>query len=386
MLCCLSVLFHVGCGGGSSNTAKVSKLAKRAFVVVDNPVALTDIIDILDATKDQFSTFTIALSVSHATLVQPGASGTTLIFGSGNNGLDIVDNTKEALANSAAITLAGATESMVETSDAKTIYAAVRSTSQVYIIDVANASVISTSITVPSVRRLALSHNNSKLLAFSDNSDSLNVITFSTSSPTGDHTGPATVSGLDRPFFGVFSSDDSRAYVLNCGPECGGNAASVAMLDMTQDPPTVLSTIPVSAASIALMDSGKLYVAGSMVSASNPTGTGQLTVIDLGSFKAGNPIQIGNGFHSLLSLASNNKLFVGARTCTTKCLSIVDISGGTATIADAPGDVTGIAPIPGRNVVYVTVGGELVIYDTSTSKPQSTQLNIVGTAAGVVAP
>jgi len=388
VLCCLLVIFHLGCGGGSSNTPKVSKLAKRAFVPINTTSVLSsDRIDILDASKDQFTAFTIALSVSRATLVQPGASGTTLIFGSENNGLDIVDNTNEKLSNSAVIQLAGATESMVETSDAKAIYAAVRSTGQIYTIDVANASVISTSITAPSVRRLALSHNNSKLLAFSDNSDSLSVITFSSTSPTGDHSTPSTVSSLDRPSFGVFSSDDSKAYVLNCGPECGGRAASVAMLDMTQDPPKVLSTIPVSGATTALIDSGKLYVAGTMVSSGNPTGTGQLTIIDLGSFTpVGNPIPIGNGFHSLLSLASNNKLFVGARTCTTGCLSIVDLSASTAVIATDPGNVTGIAPIPGRNVAYVTVGGELRIYDTTTSKPQANQLDIVGTAAGVVAP
>lgn len=388
VLCCLLVIFHLGCGGGSSNTPKVSKLAKRAFVIVATRSALaSDIIDILDASKDQFSASTISLSVSGATLVQPGATNTTLVFGSDGSGLDIVDNTKEALSNSAVITLPGTTESMVETSDAKSIYAAVRSTGQIYTIDVAKASVISTSIAVPSVRRLALSHNNSKLLAFSDNSDSLSVITFSSTSPTGNNSTTSTVSGLDRPSFGVFSSDDSKAYVLNCGPECGGRAAGVAILDVTKDPPTVLSTMPVSAATTALIDSGKLYVAGTMVSASNPTGTGQLTIIDLGSFTpVGNPVQIGSGFHSLLSLASNNKLFVGAQTCTTGCLSIVDLSAGTAVIAADPGDVTGIAPIPGRNVVYVTVGGELRIYDTTTSKPQAKQLDIVGTAAGVVAP
>lgn len=387
VLCCLSVILHVGCGGGSSNTPKVSKLAKRAFVPVVTATALGDssTIDIIDATKDQFTLFTIPLTVPQATVVRPGASGTTLVFGS--NVLDIVDNTKETVSNSNVITLAGPTESMVETSDAKSIYAAVRSTSQVYTIDVANATVNSTSITVPSVRRVALSHNNSKLLAFSDNADTLNVITFSSTDPAGAHTGPSIVSGLDRPFFGVFSSDDSKAYVLNCGPECGGRAASVAVLDMTQDPPTVISTLPVPAATVALIDSGKLYVAGTAVSAGNSTGIGQLTIIDLGSFTpVGNPIQIGNGFHSLLSLATNNKLFVGARTCTTGCLSIVDLSGSAATIATDPGDVTGIAPIPGRNVVYVTVGGELRIYDTTTSKPQANQLDIVGTAAGVVAP
>jgi len=385
VLCCLSAILDVGCGGGSSNTPKVSKLAKRAFVVVTSPTAVSDVIDILDASKDQFSAFTITLPISRTTLAQPGANNTTLAFGAGDNAIAIVDNTKEtaqSASNLTAIALPGATESMVETTDAKTIYAAIRSTSQVSVLDVGTFAV-TTNVTVPSVRRLVLAHNNSKLLAFSDNSNSLTVLN------TADNTTTA-VSGFDRPFFAVFSSDDSKAYVLNCGPECGGSAAGVTVLDMTQPSPTPGATVPLPAATTALMDSGKLYVAGTVATVGNSTGTGQLNIIDLGSFTpanpSGGPIQIGNGFHSLVSLAGNNKLFVGAKTCSTGCLSIVDLSAGTAAIDSSPGDVTGIAPIPGRNVVYVTVGGELRMIDTTTSKPQANQLDIVGTAAGVVAP
>ena len=377
VLCCLSVILDLGCGGGSSNTPKVSKLAKRAFVVVSNPAAISDTIDILDATKDRFSPFTIALPISRTTLAQSGANNTTLMFGAFENAIAIVDNAKEttqSASNLNAITLPGATESMVETSDAKTIYAAIRSTSQVSVVDVGTFAV-TTNVSVPSVRRLVLAHNNSKLLAFRDNSNSFTVIN------TADNT-TTTVSGFDRPFFAVFSSDDSKAYVLNCGPECGGTTASVTAVDMTQNPPTAVPgmTVPVAAATAALMDSGNLYVAGT-----DSGGNGHLDVVNLSSFTVSKSIPIGNGFHSLTSLA-NNKLFVGARTCSTGCLSIVDLSAGTAVIDSSPGDVTGIAPIPGRNVVYVTVGGELRMIDTTTSKPQANQLDIVGTAAGVVAP
>jgi hypothetical protein len=64
----------------------------------------------------------------------------------------------------------------------------------------------------------------------------------------------------------------------------------------------------------------------------------------------------------------------------------VDLSAGSAVIDSPAGDVTGIASISGRNAVYVTEGGELRIFDSTTSKPQANQLDIVGTAAGVVAP
>jgi hypothetical protein len=130
-----------------------------------------------------------------------------------------------------------------------------------------------------------------------------------------------------------------------------------------------------------LMDSGNLYVAGT-----DAAGNGHLDIVNLSSFTISKSIPIGNGFHSLLTLASNNKLFVGSRGCGTGCLSIVDLSAGSAVVDTPAGDVTGIAPIPGRNAVYVTEGGELRIFDSTTSKPQTTQLDIVGTAAGVVAP
>jgi hypothetical protein len=386
VLCCLSLILDVSCGGGSSNTPKVSKLAKRAFVVVTSPTNASNVVDILDATKDQFSGFTIPLFGSHATLVQPGASGTTLVFssGTGDNTISLVDNAKETVSNSAPIQLPGITESMVQSSDAKTIYAAVRSTSQVSVVDVASAT-LSTNISVPSVRRVVLAHNNSKLLAFSDNLDTFTVINADNTKACGppDATPPTfpLCGPISRPFYAVFSSDDSKAYVLNCGPECGSGTAGVTIVDMTQNPPTIGATLPVSAATIGLMDSGNLYVAGT-----DAGGNGHLDIVNLSSFTVSKSIPIGNGFHSLLTLATNNKLFVGSRGCSTGCLSIVDLSAGNAVVDTPAGDVTGIASIPGRNAVYVTEGGELRIFDSTTSKPQNNQLDIVGTVAGVVAP
>ena len=49
------------------------------------------------------------------------------------------------------------------------------------------------------------------------------------------------------------------------------------------------------------------------------------------------------------------------------------------------GDVTGIQPINRRNVVYVVQNGELSIYDTTTDKLQTTQVDIIGQAVDVKA-
>ena len=82
--------------------------------------------------------------------------------------------------------------------------------------------------------------------------------------------------------------------------------------------------------------------------------------------------------------APNNKLFIGARTCTGGCLTIVDSSSLSAVVSTAGGSVTGIQPIPERPVVYVVEGGELIIYDSATSQPQSTQIEITGNAQDVI--
>ena len=41
------------------------------------------------------------------------------------------------------------------------------------------------------------------------------------------------VPGFDRPVAAFFNSDDTIAYVVNCGAECGGTQASVQQLNLT---------------------------------------------------------------------------------------------------------------------------------------------------------
>ena len=61
---------------------------------------------------------------------------------------------------------------------------------------------------------------------------------------------------------------------------------------------------------------------------------------------------IGDGYHTRMDLASNNKLFIGAIRCTndsstnTGCLTIYDTGANSAVIDTGKGAVTGIAPLP----------------------------------------
>jgi hypothetical protein len=374
LLCCVVGLVAVlsSCGGGGSSSASSTSGLKKRALVTDAFHGRTVIVD---AARDLLSTSATTGSGSSRMAESPDKKK-TLVFVTSTNSIVLYDNATESL--TAAIAIPASTESFVVAPDNNTVYVAVRNapisgqpSGGVLVLDL-TAQNVSATIAVPAARRVVLSHNGSKLLAFSDGSDSVTVVDTASK-------GKTVVGGFDRPVDGVFSSDDSKAYILSCGPECGGTTAQVTMLDMASNTPG--ASIPVSAATVGLLDSSNLYVAGTSAAG------GQLDVINVSSFtvsKSG--IAITDGYHYLMALGSNNRLFIGARTCSNLvngCLSIFDTAGQTAVLSPPNGDVTGMEPIAGRNVVYVVEGGELVIYDTSTSAPQATQIDIVGQAFDV---
>lgn len=382
----------LSCGGGGSNTSSsrstVSGIKKRAFISNN----FQSQIDIINAANDTVNTTVVSnangtTSSTPANVISAGANPSqmvltpdkklTLVFDQGASTIAVITNATESITTQ--IPLPAFTESFVVAQDSTTVYVAVPNapmSGPSGAVEVLNATggTLTSTIAVPAARRVVLSHNGSKLLAFADGTDQMFVVDTAAKTVT-------TVSGFDRPVYGVFSSDDSKAYIMNCGPECGGNLAKVTVLDMTSNAPG--ATVAVSAARFGMLDSsGNLYVAGTTASG------GKLDVVNASSLavnKSG--VAISDGVHTLMALGANNKLFIASRTCTNTvrgCLSIYDISAGTAvTSAAGGGDVTGIEPLSGRNVVYVIEGGELIIYDTTTNMPQSTQIDIVGKAFDV---
>ena len=152
-------------------------------------------------------------------------------------------------------------------------------------------------------------------------------------------------------------------------------------------------------------DSGYQYLAGATVGLLNGStlyvgtgydgigrGNGTLTILDVSGATPGGfrELRHWGGYHTLMALGANNKLFIGATSCTngTGCLSIFDTSANTAAMSSAKGNVTGIAPIANRNVVYVCEGppgvGQFHIYYTTAATPTfSTSIDIVGNAVDV---
>ncbi len=386
-----AILFLTGCGGGSSSSSSsatpTSGIKQRAFVTN----TYSGNIEIINAANDK-ENMTASIDANGNTVLSPaniigaGLQPTimalspdktkTLVFDRGSNYVSVVANATET--NAGQILLTAAANGLAVGADNVIGYAAARNapvvgslSGAVFVLDLSGYTITAT-IPLPAVSTIVISHNGAKILAFSDGSDQMSVIDTASKAVT-------TVSGFDRPVYGVFSSDDSTAYIMSCGPECGGVQARVNTLTISSN--AVGPSVPVSAATVGLLDSGNLYVAGTA------GGMGKLDVISTSNMtvsKSGVPIT--DGYHWLMALGANNKLFIGARTCTNTvngCLSILNTSAGTATLSSPKGDVTGLQPITGRNVVYVIEGGELVIYDTTTDQPQATQIDVVGKAYDV---
>jgi hypothetical protein len=400
-------------------------------------------LQVMDATRDLLSVSVIGLSSignsmsSAGMMVVSPKKDRTLVYSPPDNKLGVVSNSGESL--SSTISLSGSTESFLF-ADNNTVFVAVPNAAiagvaagAVLRIDVSSGTTTAT-LPIPAAHYLAAGPNSNQILVFSDNSDSATLITPSLIDVSlGSNMLPCSStqaavctipSVFDRPVGAVFNTSGTTAYVMNCGPQCGGVGAgpcltfslctSVAVVDMTQSPPVVVNTVSVPAGTVGLLKGNSLYVAGTpklapdndcsgATPATAATTCGRLSVINIGTLSAAS-VTITDGYHDRLQMSFNNQLFVGSRNCTNinqplipntgteirGCLTIVDAtSGGVAQSAvivpPDQGDVTGIEPITNRNVVYVCEGGRLRIYDTTTDKLETNpqQPNVIGQAVDV---
>jgi len=371
------------------------------------------VLNIVDASQDVLSPSLIPLAGNSA---QPGLMALspnlefTMIFSASGDSVTLIDNATEGIAQTTtgtsstpvpAINLPGFTESMFIGNANTTAYAAVptapiigQAPGAVEVLNLQNGS-IAASIPVPGAHFIVPSPDGNHILVFSDNSDTVTVIT---TILVGTNTDPrSSITGFDHPVWGIFS-DNATAYILNCGPQCGGIAAGVSLLAGGFPAPGTTvpfsgTTIPVSGATMGLVSAGALYVAGTAPATACGSGTaatscGKLSVIDTGSMTVTGSAIITDGYHDRLQISQDGQLFIGARGCTNinisggevrGCLSIFNTKSSKVVIPPQIGDVTGIQPITGRTVVYVVQNGGLGIYDTTTDKLQVTPTNSLNT-------
>ncbi len=372
--CVALSLSLLSCSGGTPAAQTTSNFPQRAFVSNAGAGSL-QIIDSIHDILDFATSINVGTSPGLMELAPNRAF--TLVFDSVGNQVSVVDNAKES--QTATIALPSWTESMAISPDSRTGYVAMPAAQNlgqpaglVDVLDLVNNRVKS-SLSLPQAHWLVVNHSGNRVLVFSDNSNSVTVIN---PNQIGKGAYSTVVSGFDRPVWAVFSQDDSTAYIMNCGPECGGTNAGLTVLNMNTNTPT--ATVGLAGATRAMLTNGNIYVVGS------GHGVGTLQTVSTTGLLASPPINISNGYHWRMEVGSNNKLFIGSRGCSGGCLSILDLTSNKAVVPSSGGDVTGIAPIPGRNIVYVVQGGELRIYDTTTSAPSPSHfIDIVGQAVDV---
>ncbi len=403
----VAALLLASCGSSSSSssssTPPVSGIKKRVLLTnsLVNP-STTAGLTIVDAKKD-----TLARSVSSAEFGKIlTASGTTVLLNVASNQISIFKNSTEQITSSP--TLITQAFDIALSTDGLTTYAAVRDSGRVEVIGTASGNIVS-NITVPSVTRLFEGPQQHTLLAFADDPQNLvgttngvsNANSFFVINPSNNTVAAVPLPAGSQPYSAVFDpsdANDTTAFILNCGTACGGSAPpSVVRVNFSNLATPVSSTpIPVSAATVGLLNGSSLFVAGT------PAGSAQgtLQVIDTNALTAGAPIAITNGLHTLMTMTSNNRLYIGASNCTIDtatnnqvagCLTIFNTSTQAVTVPLESSlrqnfNVTGMQPISGRNIIYVCQGGELDFFDITLDavSPSVTQQDVIGNAFGVV--
>ncbi|HVT96197.1 MAG TPA: hypothetical protein VHE33_01740 [Acidobacteriaceae bacterium] len=214
---------------------------------------------------------------------------------------------------------------------------------------------------------------------------------------------------FDHPVKAVFSPDGTTAYVVNCGPECGGTTASLTTIPITASAINSGSTgasgiglvaqsnvlIP-NGATNAIFNGNTLYVAGQQFQTSSSLFAGFLTVVNTPANTIAGTYSIGDGMHNRMVFADDGTLWIGSSQCNQGvryqqaqaggniqfgCITMFNTGSHAATIDSYKGDGTGIADIEGLHKVYTTEGGQIYIYKTTDmSELDNFNVTIAGTA------
>ena len=322
-------------------------------------------------------------------------------FDASSNSIYLVNTITESSLGS--VHIPGPTSSMVFPTSNKIGYAAVPTAAVVGYSFVGGLEIMNftasalTTVAVANAQTVVSNSGGSELLVFSNDSNSMTVLFPANAVPLVDTsclnavpnqpitptTVCAIVTGFDRPVYAVV--DGNTAYILNCGPQCGGNMASVMVFDLPSL--TVTNTIPVDAATWALLNGSTLYVAGTSPTSNNNACTGQTTaattcgrldIVDVTSGTVTGTAVITDGYHDRMDFNVVGQLFIGSHNCTNVgdvnnptgevrgCLSIYHTADNSVFIPPDNGNVNGLQGFTTRPIEYVAEGGYLRVYDVTT--------------------
>jgi hypothetical protein len=378
------------------------------------------------------------------------------VYGSGDGSLTSISYGKESTSGSTS-GLNGLSSSIFITRNQEYVFAASQASHVFTVVD--RVAGITYPLSLPGVYRVSVNPGGSMALAFVQNSNYAYFPIKLSSAQTSSYSGGPTTwpkaavdcepqnapawclfqaqspdhldatgnyygapLSFDRPVKAVFSTDGGTAYVLNCGPECGGVASSISILPVApmiflvgqpsgllpcnaapcanpQTTPITNFAIP-GGASNALVDSSTMWVAGQQPQQINGQTlfAGNLTVVNLSNNTAGSPIPISDGVPggpSRMLEADNNTLWIAMTKCNNGvraatglpygCLTMFNTSTNTVTMLEPYlGDATGIAAVIGLNKIYTAEGGQVYIYTTSDGTALDNQyVTVTGTAYDV---
>ncbi|MBB5061735.1 hypothetical protein [Granulicella mallensis] len=221
-------------------------------------------------------------------------------------------------------------------------------------------------LNLPNVDKVAIDPGNTIILAMVRNSNSLyRVVKLAASVNPVNPPGAIDCQPLllpvycvvpvpgtyDRPVDASFSLDASSVYILNCGPECGGQQSSVTVLSaaaLAADTPPTSSTYPSPLQNIsvpnpipvpggvttALSDGTTLYLAGQSLQGNGLFG-GNLSLLNLANYTLQpTTYSISDGTHSRMLFADNNTLWIGSQSCANGPRAALATSGGLTQAAN----------------------------------------------------
>jgi hypothetical protein len=434
--CALSALafelvFLAGCGQSyyfGGRALPPSGILNRVLIAVQNPGALTkgslQIVDAYYDVRHSFNNKVASFSISG----YAGADPITIqnmpeeqagaVYGAGDGSYALLNYGSEK--QTTTLTLPGASSSIFISHDQRYVFAANQSAHTLTVQDRTLGT--SYALNVPNVYRVSTNPSGSAALAFVQDSNAVySVYKLQTNQATPSNAIDCEPQNLpvycvlpvpgnfDRPTKAVFSPDGTTAWILNCGPECGGQQASVSFLPVAGiiiqsgapvppgAPTQVTATVPVpGGVTDATANGNLLYLAGQQL---QPDGyfAGYLSILDTNAKSVTGSYSIADGNHQRMLFADDNTLWVGSLLCTqgeryhqgattdTGCLTMFNTSSNSVTMIDSyKGDATGIAAVTGLHKIYSAEGGQVYIYNTATgASMDNSQVTVVGTAYDV---
>lgn len=222
-------------------------------------------------------------------------------------------------------------------------------------------------------------------------------------------------ASFDHPTKAVFSPDGSAAYVLDCGPECGGTTAGVTVIPITASSLNgntsggkgialvAQSNIAIPGGTTnAIFNGNTMYLAGQQLQTSGTYAglfQGYLSILNTQTGQITGSYPISDGTHNKMVFGDENTLWIGSSQCTSGvtyaeaqatggmqygCLTMFNTSTNAVLLDAYKGDATGIAAVTGLDKVYTAEGGQVYIYNTADmSERNNTNVTVAGTAADV---